>query len=112
MIQQLRDQLEEFLKARIYSKPEDDRTKRDDLTEAAIDTLDELLIKYQVAERQAPGAKPAEPQNRTSEHTDSNVTSVLRSYVEINRDYDLMGEDVALAELLRSGRRGRRNGSQ
>ena len=111
VIQQLRSHLDEFLQSRIYSKAEEDRTNRDNLTEAAIDTLDELLIKYQVAERKAQGGSPRAVEAPGTK-TDRDVTSVLKSYVEINRDYDLMSEDAELADIFRSGRRGRNGGTK
>lgn len=107
MIKDLRDGLDEFLRKRIKSKADNDRTKRDDLTEAAIETLDDLLCEYQVIEEK--GGSAAERLDAGRGRAAEGVTSILRSYSAVNREHDLELVDIDLAEALRLGRR---NGSR
>ncbi len=95
----LREALDQFLVVEIHSKDADERTKRDDLIVAACDTLDQLLIVHQAR-------RHATAPDATRDRVDDGVASVLRSYNEVNREYDLRDADVDLAEKLRKGRNG------
>ena len=80
----------------ILSKPEDDRTKREELIIEACVTLEELLRRHE-----------AHTGNEASRHSvDASALTVLRSYNEVNREYDLRNTDLDLAATVRKGAKG------
>jgi len=93
--QELIDGLRKF-RDDIRRKPEDDRTKREELIIEAAVALEDLLLKYHAApshshdiERPADGA----------------FLTVLKGMNEVNREYDLRDADIRLAATLRKGAR-------
>jgi hypothetical protein len=90
----LSDAIGEFLRD-IYSKPEDDRTGRDNLL---IATGEAFLLHLRRHETQA----AVGPHNAA----DKGIAHLLTNYIDINRDYDLLENDAKLAGAMRAGRRG------
>ena len=96
--QSLRDTIEKFLGAEFYSKSESDLTPADQLIVETGEAFCRLLRRRAA---RTPDSKP----HRT---TDDSMVTVMRSYNDINRDYDLLDADLSLADKIRQGRRGNR----
>lgn len=92
--QSLRELIDKWLQEEIFAKPEDERTKRDELIIEAAATLNGLLRRHEARTHDAP-----------RHVSDESVVGVLRSYNEINREYDLFDVDISLAERIRQGPR-------
>jgi hypothetical protein len=90
----LREQIDEWLEKEIFAKPEDERTRRDELIIEAAAALNNLLRRHE-----------ARTQDTSRRVADEGVVSVLRAYNEINREHDLLDNDLSLAERVRQGAR-------
>ena len=86
----------------ISRKPEDDRTKREELIVESCKTLEELLRKQESHSGGGDARRLA---------TDDSVLTIMRSYNEINREHDLVDVDLEMASILRKGK-GKGNGSK
>ncbi len=78
---------------RITAKPEDDRTKRENLIVEMCQALEEQVRRYDV---HGPAA--------ATRQTDDSVSSILRVYNEVNREHDLVDADISLAAAIRKGK--------
>lgn len=97
--EQLCEDIDQFLKIQVLSKPEEDRTKREQLL------LETGRAFYDVLVRQAQAhAAPHEPANYEQQ-----MTEILRSYNEVNRLHDLADVDVTAMSAMRGNGRGRKS---
>ncbi|HVW09187.1 MAG TPA: hypothetical protein VHC90_11435 [Bryobacteraceae bacterium] len=79
---------------KITAKPEDDRTKREDLIVQISLALEEQLRLYEI-HGPASETRPA----------DDSVTGIMRAYNEVNRERDLADVDISMAAAIRNGGR-------
>ena len=91
----LSDRIHEFLENQILSKPEEERTKRDDLLLQTGRAFEDILLRHE----------RAHARDESSEPYEETVTSLLKSYNTINRRYDLENVDIDMAAVIRKARR-------
>lgn len=81
--EQLRDRIQKFLDQEIRSKPDEDRTGRDDMLLAHGQAFSDVLLRHR---RDTVAAQPTE--------ADESVTSLLKTYNTINREHALRDADA------------------
>ncbi len=96
----LSDAIQQFLDAELYSRSESELCENDKLIIEAAETLSRLLRRR--------AARAGVTATAPVRGVDSNMLTVMRSYNDINRDYDLLETDISLAEVVRKGRGGNR----
>jgi hypothetical protein len=88
--EQLRGQIQDFLDDEIRSKPEEERTRRDEMLLAHGQAFSDVLLRHRSEAAVQP--TPAE----------ESVTSLLKTYNVINREHAMRDADVDAIEHFRN----------